>query len=247
MSGIVHPYYAVALAPAIAAGAAISARELWRGRSHAPVRYVLAAMMAATGVWTFILLDRYPDWLPWLRWVVMVAAVLVATAIAVGVRARALAVAGVVTALLGTGAFSVATAAETHSGSIPLSGPTSSSEGGFGGGGGMDGESASSELAALLSSTDTEWAAATTGGTSAANLELASGKSVIAIGGWSGSDPAPTLAEFQQYVAEGRIAYYVEGGMGGGGMGGNSEIAQWVAANYTSATVGNSTVYDLQS
>jgi 4-amino-4-deoxy-L-arabinose transferase-like glycosyltransferase len=243
MSGIIHPYYSVALAPAIAAGAAISARELWRGRAHPPVRYVLAAMMAVTGVWTFILLDRYPDWLPWLRWVVIGASILVATAIAVGVRARSLAVAGVITALLGTGAFSVATAAETHSGSIPTSGPSSSQEGGgFGGMGG--GESTSSELAALLSSTDTEWAAATTGGTAAANLELASGKSVIAIGGWSGSDPAPTLAEFQQYVAEGRIAYYVAGGgMGGGG---NSEIAQWVAANYTATTVGNTTVYDLR-
>lgn len=246
MSGIIHPYYSVALAPAIAAGGAISARELWRGRSHPPVRYVLAGMMAVTGVWTFILLDRYSDWLPWLRWVIIVLSIAVATAIAVGVRARALAVAGIVTALLGTGAFSVATAAVAHSGSIPTSGPSSSSQG-FGGGGGMDGESTSSELAALLSSTDTEWAAATTGGTAAANLELASGKSVIAIGGWSGSDPAPTLAEFQQYVAEGRIAYYVAGGgMGGGGMGGNSEIAQWVEANYTAQTVGNTTVYDLQ-
>ncbi|HEX6353752.1 glycosyltransferase family 39 protein [Actinophytocola sp.] len=248
MSGIIHPYYSVALAPAIAAGGAISARELWRGRSHPPVRYVLAAMMAVTGIWTYILLDRYPDWLPWLRWVIVVAAVLIATALAVGMKTRALAVAGVVTALLGTGAFSVATAAEPHSGSIPLSGPVSSSDGGgIGGGGGMGGESASSELAALLSSTDTEWAAATTGGTSAANLELASGRSVIAIGGWNGGDPAPTLAQFQQYVSEGRIAYYVAGGgMGGGGMGGNSEIAQWVEANYTSQTVGNATVYDLR-
>jgi 4-amino-4-deoxy-L-arabinose transferase-like glycosyltransferase len=244
MSGIVHPYYSVALAPAIAAGGAISARELWRGRSYAPVRYVLAAMMAATGIWTFILLDRYSDWLPWLRWVIIILSVGIATAIAVGVRAKALAVAGLITALLGTGAFSVATAAETHSGSIPTSGPSSSSQGGMGGG--MGGESTSSELAALLSSTDTEWAAATTGATSAANLELASGKSVIGIGGWSGSDPAPTLAEFQQYVAEGRISYYVEGGgMGGGPGGGNSEIAEWVAANYTATTVGNTTVYDL--
>ena len=244
MSGIIHPYYSVALAPAIAAGAAISARELWRGRSHPPVRYVLAGMMAVTGVWTFILLDRYSDWLPWLRWLIMAGAVVVATATAVGVKARALAVAGLVTALLGTGAFSVATAAVAHSGSIPTSGPSSAGQG-FGGGGMMDGGSTSSELASLLSSTDTEWAAATTGAQSAASLSLASGKAVIGIGGWSGSDPAPTLAEFKQYVAEGRIAYYVAGG-GMGGGGGNSEIAQWVEANYTATTVGNTTVYDLR-
>ena len=249
MSGIIHPYYSVALAPAIAAGAAISARELWRGRSHPPVRFVLAGMMAVTGVWTFILLDRYSDWLPALRWIVIIASILVATAIAVGVRARTLAVAGIVTALLGSGAFSVATAAVAHSGSIPTSGPSSASEGGFGGGGGgMGGESTSSELTALLSATDTQWAAATTGAQSAASLELASGKSVIGIGGWSGSDPAPTLAEFKQYVAEGKISYYIAGGgMGGGGMGGNSEISQWVEANYTAKTVGNTTVYDLRS
>jgi 4-amino-4-deoxy-L-arabinose transferase-like glycosyltransferase len=244
MSGIVHPYYSVALAPAIAAGAAISARELWRGRAHPPVRYVLAGMMAVTGVWTFILLDRYADWLPWLRWVILAATVAVATAIAVGVRARALAVAGVVTALLGTGVFSVATAAVPHSGSIPLSGPTSSTDGG---GMRMDrDESVSSELAALLSATDTEWAAATTNATSAAGLELSSGKSVIAIGGWSGSDPAPTLEEFKQYVAEGRISYYVTMGGMSGGPGGSSGIAEWVADNYDSQTVGNTTVYDLR-
>jgi 4-amino-4-deoxy-L-arabinose transferase-like glycosyltransferase len=243
MSGIIHPYYAVALAPAIAAGAAISARELWRGRAHPPVRYVLAAMMAVTGVWTFILLDRYPDWLPWLRWVILVLTIAVATAIAVGVKARALAVAGLVTALLGTGAFSVATAAVAHSGSIPTSGPTSQAEGGMGGGPGD--ESLSTELTTLLSSTDTEWAAATTNATAAASMELASGKSVIAIGGWSGGDPAPTLAEFKEYVAQGRISYYVSGGMGG--PRGDSGIASWVADNYTAKTIGNSTVYDLRS
>ena len=66
----------------------------------------------------------------------------------------------------------------------------------------------------------------------------------MAIGGWSGSDPAPTLAQFKAYVAAGDISYYVAGG-GGGPGGGNSEIANWVAANYTATTVGGSTVYDL--
>ena len=238
MSGIIHPYYSVALAPAIAAGVAISARELWRGRAHAPVRYVLAAMVAVTGVWTFILLDRYPDWLPWLRWVILVLTVAVAAPVALGVRARVLAVGGIVTALLGTGVFSVATATVAHSGSIPISGPVSS--GGQVGPGGM---TASSELTTMLSATDTEWAAATTNATEAADLELASGRSVIAIGGWSGSDPAPTLAEFKQYVAQGRISYYVSGGMGPRGETG---IADWVDANYPSTTVGNATVYDLR-
>jgi 4-amino-4-deoxy-L-arabinose transferase-like glycosyltransferase len=237
MSGIVHPYYSVALAPGVVAVAAIAGRELWRGREHPPARYVLAGMVAVTGVWTYILLARSPEWLPWLRWVVVVAAVAVATALAVGVLARVLGVAAVVTALLGTGAFTVATAATAHSGSIPLSGPVADGQ--------PTGMDTSSELATLLSDTDTTWAAATTGGTRAADLELASGRPVIAIGGWSGGDPAPTLAEFQRYVADGRIAYYVNGG-GMGGPGGDGDIAQWVADNYTSTAVGDSTVYDLR-
>jgi hypothetical protein len=32
----------------------------------------------------------------------------------------------------------------------------------------------------------------------------------------------------------------------GGGRGGNSEIAQWVEANFTASTVGGVTVYDLR-
>jgi hypothetical protein len=69
---------------------------------------------------------------------------------------------------------------------------------------------------------------------------------VIAIGGWNGGDPAPMLAEFKSYVAAGRIAYYVAGGGMAGPGGGNSEIAQRVAANYESTTVGGQTVYDLR-
>ena len=99
-------------------------------------------------------------------------------------------------------------------------------------------------MASLLKKATTRWAAATVGDQSAASIELASGKAVMAIGGWSGSDPAPTLAQFKAYVAAGDISYYVAGG-GGGPGGGNSEIANWVAANYTATTVGGSTVYDL--
>jgi hypothetical protein len=242
MSGIVHPYYAVALAPAIGALVGIAGAALWRGRANRPAAVAMAAMVAVTAVWSAILLARNDSWLPWLRWTILSAGVLVATALVVGgVRlGRWVAAAAVVVALAGSGAYAVATAAQTHAGSIPISGPAASAMGGGMGPGGMTNDS----VAALLARTDTTWAAATTGGTAAAELELASGRSVIAIGGWNGSDPSPTLAAFQAYVAEGKIAYYVVGG-GMGGPGGNSEIAQWVADNYESTTVGGQAVYDL--
>ena len=81
-------------------------------------------------------------------------------------------------------------------------------------------------------------------------MELASGSSVMAIGGWSGSDDSPTLEQFQAYVAAGEIHWFVAGSGTGGGPGGSgdsssSEITEWVEAHYTAKTVGGQTVYDL--
>ena len=73
----------------------------------------------------------------------------------------------------------------------------------------------------------------------------------MAIGRLRGSDPWPTLEVFQQYVSEGRIHYFIAGGIGGGGRGGgnssstSSAISTWVASNFTSQTVGGVTLYDL--
>ena len=73
----------------------------------------------------------------------------------------------------------------------------------------------------------------------------------MSTGGWGGSDAAVTLAQFQADVAAGNISYYVDGGQGGGPGGSSdttsSQIATWVAANYTATTVGGQTVYDLQA
>lgn len=247
MSGTVHPYYAVQLAPAIAALVAISGHALWRGRAYTAPRTVLGGMIAATAVWDFILLDRTPDWFPALRWVIVVLGLLVSTVVAVGaprVRTVLIGLAAAIVLTLGVGAagYAVETVSLPHSGSIPTSGPRTSGMGGFGGGG-M--EETSGSVGQLLGGTTTKWAAATTGSQSAASLELASGKSVIGIGGWDGSDPAPTLEQFKQYVAAGEVAYYVDGGRGGGPGGGSNDISEWVAANFTASTVGGETVYQL--
>ena len=75
----------------------------------------------------------------------------------------------------------------------------------------------------------------------------------MAIGGFTGSDDSPTLAQFQADVAAGKIHYYIAGGGMGGGRGGAagsgaaSQIASWVAANFTATTVGGVSVYDLTS
>jgi hypothetical protein len=82
-------------------------------------------------------------------------------------------------------------------------------------------------------------------------VQIASGEPIMAIGGFNGTDPAPTLAQFQQWVREGRIHYFLGGGGFGGGFGGgggtSGQIAAWVAANFPSTIVGGTTVYDLST
>jgi len=235
MQGTVHPYYSVALAPAIAALVAVAGRELWRGRANLGARLSLAAMVAVTAMWSYVLLSRTPDWLPALRWVVLLAGLLVAAAVAWG---RVLAAVVVAALIAGSGPYAIATAAQPHTGSIPISSP--SAGGGFGGGGGF--EQTSTALVQALEATTERWAAASMGSQGAAGLQLASGKAVMAIGGFTGSDPAPTLAEFKQYVASGQIHYFVAGGRGGFG---GSDITSWVQANFAATTIGGQTVYDL--
>jgi len=140
--------------------------------------------------------------------------------------------------------------------------------GGRGGAGGMggllDAATPSSQLVALLQegASSYTWAAATTGANNAAGYQLASGEAVMPVGGFNGSDPSPTLAQFQQDVAQGRIHYFIGGSSGGGGFGGGgfgggaapgssggsrsaSEISAWVQSSFTAQTVGGVTVYDL--
>ncbi|MGW4781888.1 ArnT family glycosyltransferase [Streptomyces filamentosus] len=130
--------------------------------------------------------------------------------------------------------------------------PGPGERGGMGGGMGglLNGTAVGAEARAkLLQDADAyTWAAATIGAQNAAGYQLATEKPVMAIGGFNGSDPSPTLDRFQRYVAEGKVHYFiVGGGMGGGGMGGGSEITAWVQENFTSTTVGGTTFYDLTS
>jgi len=74
---------------------------------------------------------------------------------------------------------------------------------------------------------------------------------VMAIGGFNGSDPWPTLAEFKDLVADGRIHWFIGGGgVGGAQMGGSSassEIASWVQEHFAATVVDGTTLYDLSA
>ncbi|MEU3143759.1 MULTISPECIES: glycosyltransferase family 39 protein [unclassified Streptomyces] len=340
MAGIFHEYYTVALAPYVAALVGMGSVALWERRRSVPASLALAAAATATAAWGYVLLNRTPDYLPWLKWLVLVGGLAAALGLVfVGRLGRgpALAVAGsaLVVALAGPTAYTLSTVQEGHTGSIVTAGPAGASVGGRGGPGGGDGPgggggfpggggqgrrnqqgqtppgggtdgtggfpgggpmgqdgqggrnqqggtggsaengmpgggggtggllggaSVDSEARELLE-TDAEdytWVAAAIGAQNAASHQLATGDPVMAIGGFNGTDPSPTLAQFQQYVAEGKIHYFVAGGGMGGGMGGgtgegdgsgdsstSSQITSWVEENFKEVTAGSATFYDL--
>ena len=328
--GIIHPYYTIALAPAIGALVGAGGSLMWANRERWLARGVLAGALAGSGVWAYVLLDRTPAWLPWLRPLVLVAGLGSAAAVlawpyitpqwqSFRPLAGGVAAVAVVAALGGPLAYGLNTARTPHSGAIPSAGPAGASSqggpGGFGGpgggfrrggtggfpGGGFPGGGApgggfpgggfqggapagsagggqtagggpsgaggllnasqpSSALVKLLeqNASKYEWVAATVGSNSAAGYQLATDDAVMALGGFNGTDPYPTLAEFEKLVSEGKVHYFIGGGSGLGGGGGfgpgggsgsstSSAITSWVEAHFTATTVGGVTLYDLTS
>jgi 4-amino-4-deoxy-L-arabinose transferase-like glycosyltransferase len=312
--GIFHDYYTVALAPAIAGTVAIGASVLWSYRSELWSRIIAAVVVLGTVTWGFVLLSEASDWLPWLKWVVVILGFVAAVLLLLPQSGRALRGAAIATALtaslLAPAAWTLDTVMTGHSGSIVTAGPTvASSMGGFGGGGGAPGAAGgrggfgggapggqtggrtgtapgaqtgtapggtartgtaptgtrggaggggssllnsgtvSAALQKLLKAdaSNYRWVAAAIGSNSAAGYQLATQEAVMPIGGFNGSDPSPTLAEFKADVAKGYIHYFIGGSVGAANGGSNisSQISTWVAAHYTAKTVGGVTLYDL--
>ena len=330
MAGIIHPYYTVALAPAIGALVGIGAVEGWRRRNQWAGRILLSVMLAATALWSGVLLNRTPSWYPAVHVLVLVTGLLAAAVFAAWpavvpavrrARARTALAAGTVVlgltgALAGPAAYTLATVTSAHTGALPSAGPSTAAFGGpggafggrppgggsfgagpggaapggaapggtapggstgtggntgtgpgagtfpgggtrpgAGGGGGPGGLSGNTQVSSALvkllgqNAGRYQWVAATVGTQSAAPLQLATRHPVMAIGGFNGSDPSPTLAQFQQYVAQGQIHYFAGGGRGfgnqNGGSSSSSEISSWVQANFAPVTIDGSTFYDL--
>ncbi|MHA5048774.1 ArnT family glycosyltransferase [Streptomyces sp. SD15] len=119
--------------------------------------------------------------------------------------------------------------------------PGGGTQGGGMGGRGMGG-GADTELISYLEKHQdgAKWLLAVSSSQSAAQLIVSTGKPVISMWGWSGTDKAMTLAKLKELVKKGELHYIQLGGGGmGGGMGqGNSdsvssEVTAWVEKNAT--------------
>ena len=130
--------------------------------------------------------------------------------------------------------------------------------GGFGGGqmsrgfggGGFGQQSTNTALITYLKAHrgSAKYLVAVFGAQAAAPIINATGEKVLPIGGFDGSDPAPTLEQFKKMVTSGELNYVLSGGIGAmggprGSMGHSasttsvsSEIQSWVTAHFVADT-----------
>ena len=253
MKSMVHPYYCLSIVPAVAGIFAIGAHQMWARRDSPVWTLGLVALIVTAGGWGWWTLSRNGDWLPVLRWailaVTLVAAVLLLAPLKSPARrwvAPAALTLGLMACLMPPAAYAIATVGTAHQGGGPTVGPTQNHHAG------IWGQSKDNpRLDAMLEATHTEWSAAIDRSSSAAGLELSTNTAVMAIGGFSGSDPTPTLEQFVDDVNDHRVTYYIaqrdDPGSGPPRSGYHADIADWVAQHFAPTTVGPTTVYDLSA
>jgi 4-amino-4-deoxy-L-arabinose transferase-like glycosyltransferase len=249
--GIFHPYYTVALAPAIAALAGGGVTAMWSlGRRSRWWALVLPGSVLGSALWAAALLGRTPSYDPGLSTAIVIVGAVSAAGLAIVLYrpsgAPLAAVPAVVASaalLAGPAAYSLTTvgtpvAGLASAGPLPggrligQSAPASSGSGspprlesgeppstdntpkgglpslkaGTGFGAVQD---VSPQLVTYLTSHQghAKFLLAVAGSDAAAGFILATGKPVIAMGGFLGTDPAPTLDEFKRLVAAGEVHY----------------------------------------
>ncbi|WP_046214263.1 ArnT family glycosyltransferase [Paenibacillus wulumuqiensis] len=101
------------------------------------------------------------------------------------------------------------------------------------GGGGM-GENVNEKLLQYVTEHNTgeEYLFATSNANSASAYIIKTGKAVMAMGGYSGSDPIMTVDRLKEMISSGQVKYFLVNGFGGRG-GGSSEVTEWIEQHGT--------------
>ncbi len=296
MSGVIHSYYAVALAPAIAALVGAGLVDMWGARLRIWLGGVAVGLACLATAWFgWQLLDRTPGFAAEvgpaglaLAFVATLALVIVSLPRLSGnVAARRIAMAaaalGLGAALLAPAAYAVTTVQTAYGGGDPHPGPGAADSqsgggpagfggpglarpgglpgglpgarpgglpgaggrGGFGGGLATGAENSAMLDFLVANRGAATWIVAANSSQQAGTIELATGLPVMAMGGFTGSDPTPTLDQLKSYIASGKLRFVlVDAGGFGGGSG--SDRTSWVTSTCRVANDGgaSSNLYD---
>ena len=253
-SGVIHPYYVVVMAPAVAALVGISLPFLWGAYTRRkPYAWLLPVLVGVTAAIAVIILG-YAGTMTWLMWIVGLLGLTGMIGLLVNLYAprRWLQNLAIITAIsactLAPTVYTLATVNVAHTGSIPTAGLSSTAMRGSN----NETSQADSQLVQYLLQHQhgATWLVAVASANESAAIQLTSGQPVMAVGGFNGSDTPLTLEQFKQLVKVGKVKYYAisSHSRGGGGPGsGNNEITTWVKQTGTVVNYGGSdvTLYEL--
>ena len=254
-SGVIHPYYVVVMAPAVAALVGIGVPFLWgayiRRKSYA---WILPMLVGVTAAIVIIILS-YAGTMTWLMWTVGILGAIGMIGLLVNLYTpkrwlqNLAIITSVAACMTAPVVYTLSTVNVTHTGSIPTAGPSSTAMQGSN----NEKSQADSALVQYLlrNQNGATWLMAVDSANESAAIQLTSGQPVMAIGGFNGSDTPLTLEQFKQLVADGKLKYYAASshGHGGGPNGGNSEITNWIKKNGKVVNYGGSdvTLYELSA
>jgi 4-amino-4-deoxy-L-arabinose transferase-like glycosyltransferase len=268
MGDQIHTYYTAALAPSLSIVIGIASDLYVRHRRTSPtIRWAAGLAVLGGTASSWLLLNSVVGWPTWLPTAVIAAGGLGASMLAVLAPNRGLLLVGALAAVCGllcgpivTSAQNVATA---HNGSNPLSGTLTKNTGSisrflddmehgeypwaynlaFGQ------QPSEGIVRALSSSTGCTWALATYASQTAARLQLESGRPVMPIGGFAGTDPSPTLQDFIAQVNGGEVCYFLAHN---DFLAAQAEptsavlVSNWVKSNFKSEVLDGQILYDLR-
>lgn len=265
MSGIVHPYYGLTAVPPMCILAGWWLRTYVRATPAWPLRSLAVATFLASALMAYVSAARSTDDFPGLPMVL-----LLVWALAIAFSAlrlphpqfrRISSFWLALTLLLGPVVWSLNTVLTGHIGASVSAGPAALGTKFDDPGRQQLGKDASPNSASLmlgdipalgviskLSNAYSTWSAAIVGSESAANYQLASRRPVMALGGFNGSDPFPTLEEFTKLVDERQIGALVVQNLppvAAEGRGEAARIVAWVRSHYRAQVIDGAEYYDL--
>jgi len=265
MGTMTHTYYVFSLSAPIALVVPMGVAMLWKLRGRLIPRAMGVVLLLGTGYVAIRIFEYSDGWGIW-----PVGAIVVTLLAAAGwllaasrIQIRVTQVLIMLVLIWGPLATDTITLPSPHFGTNPLSGPVSNNPGtlsahldaarrgdpplarqlGFGA------EPSPQVTVMLRNAQESEWAAATYTAQNAAQYQLSSQRPVIALGGWLGTDPAPTLDQFKSLVSSKRIAYFIwqQTIVDGIPLGRDAAaITEWVQLNFKGENVDGVTIYDLR-
>ncbi|MGY3320143.1 ArnT family glycosyltransferase [Arthrobacter sp. TE12232] len=267
MGTMIHTYYTFSLAAPVAIVVPIGLAVLWHKRERLVLRLIGAVVVGASTYMAVRILNYSDEWPSWFRTLVVLSggAAVAGWLWSRSAKWRRAALAAVAISLLvGPVGANAYTSSVPQKGTNPQSGPVANDpraisrhlvdvkagnpawamQTAFGA------VPAGSVLTLLRqTSGEQDWAAATYSAQNAALYQLESGRPVLPLGGWLGADPSPTLDQFRELVAKGRIGYFIwqqdlldhkELSLE------TMAVSHWVQENFKEQTIDGVRLYDLR-